>query len=302
MSQNSFKAACIQMNSGTSVSDNMAAATELIRAAAARGAHYIQTPEMTTIVQQKRSALLEAIAPEQNNPSVTAFAKLAGELKIWLHIGSMAVALPKSDGGPTIANRAFLFQPDGNIAASYDKIHMFDVDLDSGESWRESRAYRAGSEAVLVEITSIPGQMRDQIQVQTSVKLGLSICYDLRFAALFRTYAQAGAIVLGAPSAFTRQTGAAHWRVLQRARAIENGAFMISAAQVGTHQDGRETYGHSVIIDPWGTVLAEADGENPGFITADIDPDLAKAARRKIPALTNDQPAILRLTTQSAAA
>lgn len=300
MSQNSFKAACIQMNSGTSVSDNMATATELIRVAAAQGAQYIQTPEMTTIVQQKRSALLEAIAPAQNNPSVSAFAKLAGALKIWLHIGSMAVALPKSDGGPTIANRAFLFRPDGHIAASYDKIHMFDVDLDSGESWRESKAYRPGSEAVLVEIT--PGQMRDQTQDEPPVKLGLSICYDLRFAALFRTYAQAGAIVLGAPSAFTRQTGAAHWHVLQRARAIENGAFMISAAQVGAHQDGRETFGHSLIVDPWGTILAEADGENPSVITADIDPELAKAARRKIPALTNDQPAILRLTTQSVAA
>ncbi|MGJ8535261.1 MAG: carbon-nitrogen hydrolase family protein [Alphaproteobacteria bacterium] len=300
MSQNSFKAACIQMNSGTSVADNMATAKELIRAAAAQGAHYVQTPEMTTIVQQKRSALVEAIAPEQNNPSVSAFAKLAGALKIWLHIGSMAVALPKTDGGPSIANRAFLFRPDGSIAASYDKIHMFDVDLDSGESWRESKAYRPGNEAVLVEIT--PGQMRDQIQDQPPVKLGLSICYDLRFAALFRTYAQAGAIVLGAPSAFTRQTGAAHWHVLQRARAIENGAFMISAAQVGAHQDGRETFGHSLIVDPWGTILAEADGENPSVITADIDPELAKAARRKIPALTNDQPAILRLTTQSVAA
>lgn len=292
MSQNSFKAACIQMNSGTSVSDNMTTATQLISEAADKGAHYIQTPEMTTIVQQKRSALLEAIAPEQNNPSISAFSKLAGTLKIWLHIGSMAVALPKSDGGPTIANRAFLFQPDGSIAASYDKIHMFDVDLDSGESWRESKAYRPGSEAVLVDMN--PNQ--------TPVKLGLAICYDLRFAALFRTYAQAGAVVLGAPSAFTRQTGAAHWQVLQRARAIENGAFMVSAAQVGTHQDGRETFGHSMIVDPWGTVLAEADGQNPGVITADIDPDLAKAARRKIPALTNDPPAILRLTTQSAAA
>lgn len=294
MSQNRFKAACIQMNSGTSVAENLADATQLIRQAAALGAHYVQTPEMTTIVEQKRAALEAAIAPEQNNPAITAFASLADELNIWLHVGSMAVALPDSGGGsgsgsgPTIANRAYLFQPDGRIAASYDKIHMFDVDLDNGESWRESNAYRAGEEAVLVDIT--PNR--------TEIKLGLSICYDLRFAALFRTYAQAGAVLLGAPAAFTRQTGAAHWHVLQRARAIENGAFMVSAAQVGTHQDGRETYGHSIIVDPWGRILAEADGDAPSVITAEIDPDLAIAARRKIPALSNERLVKLRLTTQ----
>lgn len=292
MSQNSFKAACIQMSSGTSVWDNMASVAELVREAAATGAHYIQTPEMTTIVQQKRSALEAAIAPAENNPSVRVFSELAAELNIWLHIGSMAIALPKSVGGPCIANRAFLFQPDGRIAASYDKIHMFDVDLDNGESWCESRAYRAGEEAVLI----------DMLPNQTAVKLGLAICYDLRFAALFRAYAQAGAVVFGAPSAFTRQTGAAHWHVLQRARAIENGAFMVSAAQVGMHQDGRETFGHSMIVDPWGNILAEADGEHPSVITADIDPEIAKAARRKIPSLTNDRPVTLRMTTQSAAA
>ncbi len=296
MSQNRFMAACIQMNSGTSVADNLTDATQLIRQAAALGAHYVQTPEMTTIVEQKRAALEAAIAPEQNNPAITAFASLADELNIWLHVGSMAVALPDngkgSGNGPTIANRAYLFQPDGRIAASYDKIHMFDVDLDNGESWRESNAYRAGEEAVVVDFT--PNR--------TEIKLGLAICYDLRFAALFRTYARAGAVLLGAPAAFTRQTGAAHWHVLQRARAIENGAFMVSAAQVGTHQDGRETYGHSIIIDPWGTVVAEADGDTPSVITAEIDPDLAIAARRKIPALSNEQLVKLRLMTQRPAA
>jgi predicted amidohydrolase len=294
MSQNRFKAACVQMNSGTSVSQNVEDATQLIRQAAALGAQYVQTPEMTTIVEQKRAALEAAIAPEPDNPAITAFASLADELNIWLHIGSMAVALPDkgSHKGPTIANRAFLFQPDGRIAASYDKIHMFDVDLDNGESWRESNAYRAGEEAVLAEIT--PNR--------AEVGLGLAICYDLRFAALFRTYAQAGAVLLGAPAAFTRQTGAAHWHVLQRARAIENGAFMISAAQVGTHQDGRETYGHSIIVDPWGKILAEADGDAPSVIAAEIDPELAIAARRKIPALSNEQLVKLRLTTQRPAA
>lgn len=292
MSQNRFKAACIQMSSGTAVTDNVAAASELIRAAAAKGAHYIQTPEMTTIVQRKRSALEAAIEPAKDNSSIMAFSRLADELGIWLQIGSMAIALPDRDAGSTIANRAFLFQPDGRIAASYDKLHMFDATLDNGESWRESNAYRPGTEAVLV----------DMAPNRTQVKLGLAICYDLRFAALFRTYAQAEAVVLGAPSAFTRQTGAAHWHVLQRARAIENGAFMVSAAQVGIHQDGRETFGHSMIVDPWGTILAEADGKNPSVITADIDPDLAITARQKIPSLINDQQVILRRTTQSAAA
>lgn len=292
MTQNSFKAACIQMNSGTDVAENMAAAAGLIREAAAKGAHYVQTPEMTTIVQQKRSALEAAIAPAKNNPFARSFAKLAEELNIWLHIGSMAIALPDTQNGPTIANRAYLFRPDGSLAANYDKIHMYDVDLDNGESWRESKAYRAGSEAVLAELDIH----------QSDVKLGMAICYDLRFADMYRAYAQAGALVLSAPSAFTRQTGEAHWHVLQRARAIENGAFMVSAAQVGTHQDGRETYGHSMIVDPWGKILAEANGEDPSVITADINPELANAARRKIPVLANNQPVILRQPAQSAAA
>lgn len=277
MSDHSFIAACVQMNSGTDVSRNMADAARLIREAAAAGAHYVQTPEMTNIVEQKRKALEAAIHPQHGNPSIKEFSTLAAELNIWLHIGSMAVALEPKDNGPTIANRAFLFQPDGTIAAQYDKIHMFDVDLDNGESWRESKAYQAGSEAVLSEIkpNSIP------------VTLGLAICYDVRFAALFRSYAQQGATLLGAPAAFTKQTGEAHWHILQRARAIESGAFMVSAAQVGHHEDGRDTYGHSMIVDPWGAVLAEADGVSEGIITASIEPEAAKAARAKIPALTN---------------
>lgn len=292
MSRDAFKAACIQMNSGTAVTQNVTAATDLIRAAAAAGAHYVQTPEMTTIVERDRAALEAAIAPQDDNPSVSAFSQLAKDLEIWLHIGSMAVALPPAQSGPKIANRAFLFQPDGRIAATYDKIHMFDVDLDNGESWRESNAYRAGTEARLVDMTID----------RSAVRLGISICYDLRFPALFRTYAQAGATLLGTPAVFTRQTGEAHWHVLQRARAIENGAFMVSAAQVGSHQDGRETYGHSMIVDPWGAVLAEADGSNEAVIVATIEPEFAEAARRKIPALSHDRPVELRTASESAAA
>lgn len=280
MADTSFMAACVQMNSGTDVARNMASAARLIRAAAAAGAHYVQTPEMTTIVDQNRKALEAAIHPQRNNPSIEEFSALARELNIWLHIGSMAVALEPANEGPTIANRAILFRPDGSIAAQYDKIHMFDVDLDNGESWRESKAYLAGTEAVLSEITpnAVPAT------------LGLAICYDVRFAALFRSYAQQGATILCAPAAFTKQTGEAHWHVLQRARAIENGAFMISAAQVGHHEDGRDTYGHSMIVDPWGAILAEADGLNEGIIIASIVPDEAGAARVKIPALTNGRP------------
>nr|WP_306263414.1 carbon-nitrogen hydrolase family protein [Pararhizobium sp. IMCC3301] len=291
MSRHAFKAACIQMNSGTAVTPNVTAATDLIRAAAAAGAHYVQTPEMTTIVEKDRAALEAAIAPQNENPSVSAFSQLAKDLKIWLHIGSMAIAL-RAQSGPTIANRAFLFRPDGRIAATYDKIHMYDVDLDNGESWRESKTYRPGTEARLV----------DMMVAGTAVRLGISICYDLRFPALFRTYAQAGATVLGTPAVFTRQTGEAHWHVLQRARAIENAAFMVSAAQAGSHQDGRETFGHSMIVDPWGAILAEADGSNEAVIVAEIEPGLADAARRKIPALTADRSVELQIISESAAA
>lgn len=280
MSNNSFIAACVQMNSGTNVAKNMADASRLIRQAAAEGAHYVQTPEMTTIVEQNRKALEAAIQPQSNSSSVIEFSALAKELNIWLHIGSMAVALEADNEGPNIANRAFLFQPNGDIAAQYDKIHMYDVDLDNGESWRESKAYRPGNEAVLCAIN--PNSV--------TAMLGLAICYDVRFAALFRDYAQHGANILGSPSAFTKQTGEAHWHVLQRARAIENGAFMVSAAQVGHHEDGRDTYGHSMIVDPWGVILAEADGLSECVITASISPDAAQAARAKIPALSNGRP------------
>ena len=266
-----FRAALIQLNSTTDIGENIAAVDELVRQAVAAGAHYVQTPEMTNIVQRDRKKLQAAIHPEASDPAIAAISRLAGELGIVLHIGSLAL----DAGGGKIANRAYVFAPDGSELARYDKIHLFDVDLPGGESWRESAVYTPGEAAVIADLPWC--------------RLGVSICYDLRFPQLYRTHAHAGAVVLSAPAAFTRQTGEAHWHVLQRARAIENGAFMLSAAQAGRHGDKRETYGHSIIVSPWGEVLAEADGETPQVVLADIDPALAADARARIPALKNER-------------
>jgi predicted amidohydrolase len=267
-----FRAACLQLTSSTEVVDNIANVERLARQAAAQGADYVQTPEMTNIVQRKRADLQAAIAPEASDPSIKAFSRLAAELKIVLHVGSLAL----DAGGGRVANRAFVFGPDGAVLARYDKIHLFDVDLPNGESWRESATYTPGEAAVAIDLPWC--------------RLGVTICYDLRFPHLYRALAHAGADVLTAPAAFTRQTGEAHWHVLQRARAIENGAFMVSAAQAGRHADGRQTYGHSIIVAPWGEVLAEAAGDGPEVIVAEIDPARAAEARQRIPALKNEQP------------
>ena len=264
----SFKAACVQMRSGRSVDANVADAEALIRAAAAAGAQYVLTPEMTTILDRNREALAAAIGPEEVDPSLQRFREIARELGIHVHIGSMAILLP--DGH--IANRSFLIAPNGVVTARYDKIHMFDVDLSGGESYRESATYRAGDTAVLADLPW--------------AKLGLTICYDVRFPALHRTLARAGADVIAVPAAFTRKTGEAHWHVLLRARAIETGSYVVAAAQAGHHEDGRDTFGHSMIVDPWGKILAEA-GEEPGFIVAEIDPAFSASTRQAIPALLN---------------
>ncbi|OQM75454.1 carbon-nitrogen hydrolase family protein [Manganibacter manganicus] len=264
-----FKAAAIQMRSGMEPERNVRDMEALVREAAGQGATYVQTPEMTGAMVRDSDARNAVTASEDKDIVVAAARRLAGELGIFLHIGSTAIR--RADG--KIANRALLFAPDGGLVAAYDKIHMFDVDLDNGESWRESAAYEPGDKAIVVELPF--------------AKLGLAICYDVRFPQLFRAEALAGANVLSAPAAFTRQTGEAHWHVLQRARAIENGAFMISAAQGGKHEDGRETYGHSLIVDPWGRILAEADHDAPAVIVAEIDPAQSQAARGKIPNLKN---------------
>lgn len=264
-----FKAAAVQMRSGTEPQRNVADFEALVREAAGQGAVYIQSPEMTGAIIRDQEARRASFTTEDRDIVVAAGARLSRELGVFLHIGSTAIV--RADG--KLANRALLFSPDGVAIASYDKIHMFDVDLDNGESWRESNAYEPGTQAVVADLPF--------------ARLGFAICYDVRFPQLFRAEALAGANVITAPAAFTRQTGEAHWHVLQRARAIENGAFMISAAQGGKHEDGRETYGHSIIVDPWGRVLAEAVHDEPGVILAEIDTAQSIAARKKIPNLKN---------------
>jgi predicted amidohydrolase len=267
-----FRAACVQLRSSTDIGENIEAVERLVRDAAREGAEYVQTPEMTNIVERRREALEAKVCSEAEDPAIRRFSSLAAELRIVLHIGSLA--LRAADG--KIANRAIVFGRDGAILARYDKIHLFDVDLPNGESWRESAVYHPGDRAVVADLPWL--------------RLGVAICYDIRFPQLFRAHAHAGAAALSAPAAFTRQTGEAHWHVLQRARAIESGAFVISAAQAGHHADGRETYGHSLIVGPWGDILAEAGGAGPEVVTAEIDPELSAAARRRIPALNNERP------------
>jgi deaminated glutathione amidase len=258
-------AAAIQMRSTRSVSRNVDDAVRLVREAAALGAAFIQLPEMASLLERDRAALFAAMGEEATDPFLLAMREEARKARAAIHIGSIAVL-----NGDKAANRGFLIRPDGSIAARYDKIHLYDVDLPNGESWRESATFSAGDAA---SIASTPIGM-----------LGLAICYDIRFAHLFRALSEAGAEILAAPAAFTRQTGEAHWHVLQRARAIENGAFVISAAQGGRHEDGRETFGHALIVDPWGRILAEA-GTEPGVIAAPIDLALVADARARIPTL-----------------
>jgi deaminated glutathione amidase len=270
-SKAAFRAGLVQMCSGRDAERNVDDAVALIREAAGKGAQYVQTPEITTLMEMERERLFAALRPEEGNPAVARFASLAEELGIWLHVGSMAVLL---DNGK-IANRSLLLGPDGAIRARFDKLHMFDVELPGGESYRESRNYQAGSAGVLADLPW--------------GTLGLTVCYDLRFPHLYRQLAKAGADFLAIPSAFTRQTGEAHWHVLLRARAIENGAFVLAAAQAGRHESGRETYGHSLIVSPWGDVIAEADRQ-VGVVVAEIRPGEVEKARQRIPSLQHDRP------------
>jgi predicted amidohydrolase len=263
-----FTAGLVQMRSGPSPQTNLDAAVRLIAQARERGAQYVLTPEMTNILEVKRERLFAAIAPEESDATLTALRELARRLRIVLHVGSLAIKL----SAERAANRSFLIDESGEIVARYDKIHMFDVDLAGGESYRESRNYRPGEVAVTADLPW--------------GRLGLTICYDLRFPALYRALAEAGSSFLAIPSAFTKQTGQAHWHVLNRARAIENGAFVFAAAQGGLHENGRETFGHSLIVDPWGGIIAEA-GAEPGVVLASIDPGEVTAARAKIPSLSH---------------
>jgi len=262
----SFRVGLIQMRSGRSPPANTDAAAKLIGEAKDRGAEYVLTPEMTNIMETGRERFFASIVPEEQDAALTTFRELARTLGIFVHVGSLAIKVSADKA----ANRSFLIDRHGEVVARYDKIHMFDVDLASGESYRESRNYRAGELAVLADLPW--------------GRLGLTICYDLRFPALYRALAEAGASFLSIPSAFTKQTGEAHWHVLLRARAIENGCFVFAAAQGGTHENGRETFGHSLAIDPWGRVLAEG-GVEPAVVLADVDLAAIAEARARIPSL-----------------
>ena len=267
-----LRAACIQMRSGVEVAPNIAHASQMIREAAGQGAQLIATPEMTNLLDIRPGMARPKLMAEVDDPALAALRALAEELAVWLLIGSIAVTV---EGEDRFANRSILIAPDGSIRARYDKIHMFDVEVGDGQSYRESRAYRPGERAVLAETDF--------------ATLGLSICYDVRFPHLYRKLAQAGAGILTIPAAFTRVTGQAHWHVLVRARAIETGSFVIAPAQGGTHEDGRETFGHSLIISPWGEVLAEKADDTPGILLADLDLDAIAKARTRIPSLGNER-------------
>src|SRR5262249_20734775 len=261
-----FRAGLVQMRSGRNPQANLDAAAKLIGEAKRSGADYVLTPEMTNVMEINRQALFSVIVEEEQDLSLVAFRELARALGIYLHIGSLAIKLSSDKA----ANRSFLIDREGEIVARYDKIHMFDVDLGGGETYRESENFRPGESAMLYDLPW--------------GRLGLSVCYDLRFPALYRALAEAGASFLTVPSAFTQQTGEAHWHVLLRSRAIENGAFVLAAAQGGKHENGRSTYGHSMVVDPWGRIIAEGDAE-PGVIMAEIDPAQIAAARGRIPSL-----------------
>lgn len=263
-----FRAALVQLCSGRDIAANLNMAEALIRQAKACGAHYVQTPENTLLMELDAERVLAHAAAEADSGPLLRLTALAEELGIWLHVGSIAIRLADEK----LANRSFLIAPSGAIAARYDKLHMFDVNLANGEVYQESANYRPGSKAVLAELPWGP--------------LGLSICYDLRFPQLYRSLAIAGAAVLAIPAAFTYETGRAHWHVLIRSRAIETGAFVLAAAQGGVHENGRRTFGHSMIVSPWGEVLAEA-GSEPQVLLADIDPALSAKARAAIPALSH---------------
>ena len=261
-----IKAACVQMTSGPDIDDNLKAAEGFIREAAGQGATFIATPEVTDSL---RRYTLDKLADASDKPAEL-FSSLGKELNIWLLAGSFGVKINEDK----LANRSMLFAPDGSTRAHYDKIHMFDVTLSRKEFYRESSEYEAGEQAVVVDCDG--------------VKLGMGICYDLRFPHLWRDLAKQGAEILTAPAAFTIPTGEAHWEVLLRARAIETGCFVIAPAQVGKHEAGRLTYGHSMIVSPWGEILAEKES-GEGIITADIDLEDVEKARKRIPALAHDR-------------
>ena len=265
-----FNVACIQVNAGTNLQDNLANAGRLICEARSAGANLVLLPENVAMMQWGRENLVAHAFAEEWHPGLMGLRELARETGLWLHTGTLHIRL---EGGK-LANRSYLLTPNGGIAAAYDKIHLFDVDLGNGEYYHESATFAAGERAV---VAPTPWG-----------KLGLTICYDLRFPQLFRSLAKSDADFIAVPAAFTETTGRAHWHVLLRARAIETGCYIFAPAQCGTHAGGRQTYGHSLIVSPWGQILADG-GVQPGFIMAEIDTDAVAEARGKIPALRHDR-------------
>ena len=261
----------VQMRSGIAMEPSIAAAEESVRRAAGEGAALIVTPEATHLVQRDDEAMVAAVLAPEDDPAIPRFASLAKELGVWLVIGSLMIK--RGDG--RAANRTHVFSPEGALAAVYDKIHLFDVKLGFGEGYRESKRVQPGERAVLCP-TPWGG-------------LGLTICYDVRFAYLYRALAQAGARLITVPAAFTKPTGEAHWETLLRARAIETGCFVLAAAQGGYHEDGRTTWGRSTVVGPWGDVVAKLDHAEPDVLIADLDLAAVDKARARIPALTHDR-------------
>jgi predicted amidohydrolase len=264
--------ALFQSNTGIDPASNARSLADAVEQAAAGGAEMLFTPEMSGLLDRDAARAAKVLRPQDEDQVLAAAREAAARQRIWLHIGSLAVLV---DGGK-VANRGFVIDRDGEVRATYDKLHLFDVDLPTGESWRESNVYSAGKGVVLVNGTPVG-------------KLGLTICYDLRFPGLFARLAESNADVIAVPAAFTVPTGKAHWHVLLRARAIEAGLFVVAAAQVGHHEDGRNTFGHSLVVDPWGEILLDM-GEEPGVAFADIDLKRISDVRGRIPALNHRRP------------
>ncbi len=263
--------AVLQMTSGIDPAANAATMAEAAMRASAEGVAMLFTPEMAGLLDRDRARARAHIVAEADSPALGALREAAARGAIWLHVGSLPVRA-EGHGEARFANRTFVIDPHGDIAARYDKIHMFDVDLASGESWRESAAYRPGDKVVTVDCPV--------------GRLGLAICYDLRFPALFQELGQRGCDAITIPAAFTVPTGKAHWHLLQRARAVEASAFVIAPAQTGRHADGRDTYGHSLVIDPWGEVLLDM-GSEPGLAYATLEMARIDEVRRQLPSLVN---------------
>jgi len=267
-----MRVALLQITGGDDPAANLALVRPLIRQAAESGAEFVLTPEVTNIVSTNRRHQNDVLHSEASDPTLDALRKEAQTQGIWLLIGSLAIKTDDPDG--RFANRSFLISPEGEIIARYDKIHMFDAEIDAKESYRESAGYRPGTQAVMSN--SALG------------KIGMTICYDMRFPHLYRTLAKAGAEIITVPAAFSPVTGAAHWESLLRARAIENGVFILAPAQCGQNGPKRTTYGHSMAISPWGEVLADA-GDTPGITMVDLDLADVEKSRRRVPSLCNDR-------------